>query len=113
MMFQANQNDPNQRELDPNKALDGLGLIGWFRLVFQTRKATIRQCDAVVETLVRKMDEQEGELRSLRRSSAWAVDLHGVLCDYYLLAQKHVPNQVGSELEKKASAIMARGLEVL
>lgn len=78
-MFSANQNDPNQRELDPNKFLDGVGPIRWLRLFFQTRAATIRQCDATIDFFVRKMDAQEAELRSLRQIAAFMPEQHNAL----------------------------------
>lgn len=99
-MFAANQNDPNQRELDPNKRFDGLGLVGWFRLLFQTRRATILQCDMTVDLLMRKLDALEGEARILRRTSALVPALYEALEKQHdFQGLYHVTSYRGSNLE--------------
>lgn len=54
------KNQPN--ELDPNRPMQGLGLINYLKLVFMTRAATIRQCDQVVDTLMGRMQETQNML---------------------------------------------------
>lgn len=112
-MFAANQNDPNQCELDPDKFLDGLGLIGWFRLVFQTRVRTIKQCDATVDLLVRAMDAQEAELRNLRRVVALVPALREALIHHHKREQLWTSKYPGSDLETLTENALAPLREVL
>ena len=88
-MFAADQNNPDQRELNPDKLFEGLGLVGWFRLVFQSRARTIKQCDMVVDMLVRKMDAQESELRGLRKAVATIPALVEALEEHHRVSKEY------------------------
>lgn len=111
-MFAANQNDPNQRELDPDKFLDGLGLIGWFRLVFQTRARTIKQCDATVDLLVRTMDAQEKELRNLRKVAAAVPALVEALEEHDRVSKEYHADVYDESTIKGMTADALAGVQV-
>lgn len=55
----------NFNEYNPDQPFEGLTFVGWLKVIFQTRAATIRQCDIVVDTLVRNNDLLNGELQKM------------------------------------------------
>lgn len=49
-------------EQNPNAVFQGLGLLGWLKVVFRTRAGLIKQGDKVTDALVDKLNAACGQL---------------------------------------------------
>lgn len=68
---------------DSEKPFEGLGLIGWIKLIFQTRARTIKQCDNVVDMLLRQSQYAQGKMGHLIVKQREALEEHHRIAQEY------------------------------
>lgn len=72
-----------ENKQNSDEAFEGLGVIGWIKLVLRTRAQTIKQCDQTIDRLFTKLNESVGEANHLRsvtaRLGALVVQQHEAL----------------------------------
>lgn len=50
-----------QNDYNPDEPFEGLGILGWFKVIFRTRAQTLRQCDNMTKMLFEKANEARAE----------------------------------------------------
>lgn len=49
------------KDYNPDEPFEGLGILGWLKVVFRTRAQTLRQCDTMTKMLFDKANEARAE----------------------------------------------------